>query len=154
MCTIAFLLLAIRVEASEVSVSGADFLLDGKPWIAEGVVLVGLLAPGENFRRPSYAKAYRDFNVGLLDDIREFGADLIRLKASEPALDPQSPSYQKDYPQEVVAMVRQVRKAGFVVILSMLRPDVRDRMPNKITVRAWHSIIGEIGQDRAYVRNF
>jgi endoglucanase len=147
------LALSPAAQAADVTVSGTQFLQDGKPWIAEGVVLVGLLAPVENFARPAYASAYRRYGPDLLTDIRAYGADTVRLKVSETGLDPQSPFYKAGYRDEVLGRIKDLRKAGFIVIVSMLlvnsqRDKSQPRMASAATNRAWETIIGDIGKDR------
>jgi hypothetical protein len=147
----------VAANAANVTVSGTDFLLDGKPWIPKGVVLVGSLAPAEDFKRSAYAKAYESFTPDLLQQIKRFGADVVRLKANAFALDPQSPQHKPDYRDKLLAIVQQVRDAGFIVIVSMLEPGTFkgdpsfSRMPSEATGRAWAPLIPRLGKDRGVI---
>jgi endoglucanase len=154
------LFISAACNAAEIRVSGNRFLRDGKPWIAEGVVLVGLLASAEKFKRPAYDKAHKMFGPKLLDDIRAYGADTIRVKARQEGLDPRSQFYLPGYRDEVVQNIKQIRNNGFIVVVSMLSllaeggmpvakgTPLSARMPSEDTARAWSEIIKDIGQDK------
>ena len=135
-----------------VTVEGNRFLRDGRPWVAEGVTLVGFVAP-EAQLRPFYARAREQFGPELLDAIRVYGADLVRFQVSQTGLDPQSQFFDPDYRGEVLAAIRQTRVAGFNVIVSMQwqRPSgFRDPtgMPSATTRRAWRQLAGVLAEDR------
>jgi len=69
--------------AGDVSVDGNRFLRDGRPWVAEGVALVALLTPeARREKKPTYAAARAAFGPGMLEEVRRFGADLVRRQPS------------------------------------------------------------------------
>jgi hypothetical protein len=137
-----------------VSVEGNRFLRDGRPWVAEGVTLVGRVSPDrEADEVPAYAAARARFGPGLLGEIRRYGADTVRYQVSQGGLDPRSPIHDPAYRDEVLEAVALARGAGFTVILSMQAHgpsgmhDASGR-PSQGTRRAWRAILGEIGHDR------
>lgn len=144
--------------AAEVTVEGNKFLVDGKPWVAEGVVLVGMLAPAEKFRRPAYAKAHKAYGPALLKEIRAYGADTIRLKVRQEGLDRKSPFFIPSYRTTILDVVHELRKERFFVIISMLsllgeagRTEAKGgavHVPDDSTVRAWQAIVDEVKKDR------
>lgn len=150
---LATVLSAESLSAGDISVSGNMFLRDGEPWEAEGVVLTGLVSPtAQREKRPAFAKAFEMFGPNLLQDVRDYGADLIRFQFSQGGLDPQSEIYDPAYRDEVLDAVKLVRDEDFNVIVSMqwqgpsgLRDDTG--LPSATTNRAWLQIIDELRDD-------
>jgi hypothetical protein len=148
-------LLAGAARAQDVTVEGNRFLRDGKPWVAEGVTLVGLVAPegrlGKN--RPNFELARAEFGAGTMGEVRRFGADLVRFPVSQAGLDPRSPIYDPDYRDEVLDGVALARAAGLNVIVVMQwqgpsgkRAEVG--LPSGTTRRAWRAIAPALAEDR------
>lgn len=137
-----------------VRIEGKRFLKDGEPWVAEGVTLVGRVAPAATVSdRVAYARAREKFSPALFDDVKEYGADLIRYQFSQGGLDPLSPIYDPGYRGEVLDAVRQARDAGFIVIVSMQWQGPSGShdeggMPTATTDRAWLQIIEDLGRDQ------
>ena len=76
--------------AGDVTVEGNRFYRDGEPWVAEGVTLVGRVSPEARLgRRPTYAAARAAFGAGMLDEVRRFGADLVRFQVSQAGARPE-----------------------------------------------------------------
>jgi hypothetical protein len=153
----AALLLAVTtvaaLAAGDVRVEGNRFLRDGKPWIAEGVTLVGLVSPEGRLRnKPTYAAARAAFGPGMLGEVRRFGADTVRFQVSQSGLDPRSKDHDPDYRDEVLDAVALTRAAGLNVIVSMQWQGVSGRrgegLPTGATRRAWASIVPAFGDDR------
>lgn len=143
---------AAAAAPGAITVSGNRFLKDGVPWVAEGVTLIGLVAPTKQLR-PAYARARERFGPGMLGDVHDYGADLIRYQVSQAGLDPQSPIHDPNYRAEVLGAVALARAEGFNVIVSMQWQGPaghadQEGMPSDVTRRAWGEIIGAIGQDR------
>jgi hypothetical protein len=147
-------LLARAALAQDVTVEGNRFLRDGEPWVAEGVTLVGLVSPEKRVRdKPTYAAARAAFGPGMLDEVRRFGADLVRFQVSQFALDPKSKGHDPGYRDEVLAAVAQTRAAGYNVLLSMqwhgqAGPSDSKGLPTAGTRRAWRRLAEDLGEDR------
>jgi len=132
-------------DARGISVSGAAFTRDGKPWAPEGFSLVAIVAPPGHESGAAYASASDLYGPRLLAQAHALGANTLRFQVSQPGLDPQSPIYSPSYAQEVVDKVRQAQAAGFVAIVSMQweKPSGlpgQPNMPGDSTLRAWSSI--------------
>lgn len=140
--------------ADAVTVDGNRFLRGGVPWIAEGVTLVGMVAPdSEITERAAYSAARKRFGPDMLQAVRDYGADTVRYQVSQGGLDPQSPIYDPAYRDQVLGAIALTRKMGFNVIVSMQWQGPSgtrdsDGMPDDTTRRAWAAIIGHIGGDR------
>jgi hypothetical protein len=154
----AALLLAVTtvaaLAAGDVRVEGNRFLRDGEPWIAEGVTLVALVTPEGRWKKmPTYAAARAAFGPGMLGEVRQFGADLVRYQVSQYGLDPKSKDYDPDYRDDVLAGIAATRAAGYSVIVSMQwqgaagRPDPTG-LPSATTRRAWRAILPAFAEDR------
>ncbi len=148
---VAFVLFAASAIAGTVEIRDGRFFRNGQPWLAEGVTLVGFVAP-ENLLRPAYANARKKWGPQLLTNIKAFGADTIRFQVSQAALDPESKLFDKRYEGEVLEAVALARKSGFVVIVSMQwQPPAgsldQKRMPSAVTERAWKQIARQFRGD-------
>ncbi len=78
------------------------------------------MAPEKQLRgKQVYAAAQAGFGAGMLDEVRRFGADLVRFQVSQGGLDPQSPIYDPGYRDQVLMGIALTRGAGFNVIVSM-----------------------------------
>ncbi len=138
--------------AGDVEISGRNFKRDGAEWIAEGVTLVGFVAPKAKLTS-AYADARNKFGPDLLKKIHEFGADTIRFQVSQAGLDPQSSIYDPNYKQEIVKAVKLSRSKGFTVIVSMQwqapsGSSSESNMPSDATIRAWTELAGEFNADK------
>ena len=140
------------LAAGAALVEGSRFLRDGRPRVAEGVVLVGRVAPAaEVAGSRAYDAARQRLDAGTFDAIRDYGADLVRFQVSQAGLDPEAAGHDPAYRGEVLAAVAEARAAGFSVIVSMRKPLVRvgpDNMPTDVTRRAWGEIAGALARDR------
>ncbi|HVH02022.1 MAG TPA: cellulase family glycosylhydrolase [Amaricoccus sp.] len=140
--------------SGDVSVEGNRFLRDGRPWVAEGVTLVGLVSPERRVRdKPTYAAARAAFGDDMLAEVRRFGADTVRFQVSQAGLDPRSPIHDPDYRQEVLDGIALTRAAGFNVIISMQWQGVSGKrdptgLPSATTRRAWREIAPAFAEDR------
>ena len=145
---------ALASPGGDVSVEGNRFNRDGVPWVAEGVTLVGLVSPeGQLGNKPTYAAARAAFGPSMLEEVKRFGADLVRFQVSQAGLDPTSPIHDPAYRDEVLAAVALARSAGLNVIVSMQwqgpagYPDPTG-LPSGRTKRAWRAIIPALADDR------
>lgn len=140
----ALVFFAASAFAGTVEIKDGRFFRNGEPWIAEGVTLVGFVAP-ENLLRPAYASARKKWGPKLLSNIKSFGADTIRFQVSQSSLDPASKNYDSSYEGQVLDAVALARTNGFVVIVSMQwqppagSPDQKN-MPSDVTQGAWRQI--------------
>lgn len=147
------LLVEVAFAQGDVTIEGNRFFRDGQPWVAEGVTLVGLVAPESILEdKPAYANARKKFGAQMLQEVKAYGADLVRYQVSLGALDPQSPIYNIDYRDEVLDGIRQSREAGLNVIVSMQWQEVsgtvgESGMPSAGANRAWLQIIDAIAND-------
>lgn len=141
------LLPSVSRAAEEVTIQGKDFYLDGKPWLPKGIKIEGFNRPLGNYESESLQKLARQgrsyWGPAEMEAIRTvFGGKILRFAVSQPGLDPQSPIYSPAYRDELLAVFRQARAAGFVIIPSMDAqaengiPDL-PCMPKDSTLRAW-----------------
>lgn len=145
---------AALAAPDDVTVEGARFLRGGQPWVAEGVTLIGLVAPEQEIAaRAAYNSARQRFGPDMLAAVGDYGADLVRYQVSQGGLDPQSSIYDPAYRGEVLDAIALTRQSGFNVIVSMQWQGPSgttdsDGMPDDSTNRAWEAILPAIGQDR------
>lgn len=141
------------LAAGEVTVEGNRFYRDGAPWVAKGVVLVGMVAPEATLAdKPAYASARDRYGPKLLDAIVDYGADAVRIAVSQSGLDPQSPIYDPRYRDEVLDAVAEARAKGLAVLLLMQWQGATGLrgtgMPTDTTHRAWAELLGPLSKDR------
>jgi len=138
-----------------VSVANGRLFHDGEPWIPQGVVIVGRLLPkkphGDTHFEPLITAA-ENFGPAELEGVRKFGADLIRLQVSQPALNPSSNLFDPDYINYVVSGVTLARSMGFAVLISMQwEPGSgsyhEKNMPEIETQNAWTTLIKALPHD-------
>jgi endoglucanase len=93
------------------------------------------------------AIAFQHFGDSELAAARSWGANTIRLLASQPSLDPQDPLYDAQYVLSVGNAAQQVLDNGFVLILGV-NDEVgngaltRHCLPSAETQRAWTTLFG------------
>ena len=137
---------AAGYAAGEVTVEGNRFYRDGAPWVAEGVTLVGLLTPEARLeKKPAYAAARAAFGPGMLDEVRRFGAGVVRFQVSQAALDPKSKHYDPAYRDDVLAGIAADPGGRFQrhrLDAVAGRRGARDPsgLPSATTRRAWREI--------------
>jgi hypothetical protein len=147
------------VLGQDVTLHGKTFYKDSEPWVPKGLKVEGFSRPkfipaAPKWMNDASAQGRDWWGRAELDAIRTvFGGDTIRFAISQPALDPQSPIYDPQYPAELLAVFKQARAAGFVVIPSMDAqaenglPDL-PCMPGDSAVRAWQTIAPALIHDR------
>ena len=145
---------AALAAPDDVTIEGNRFLRGGRPWVAEGVTLVGMVAPERQIAaRAAYNSARQRFGTGMLAAVRDYGADTVRYQISQGGLDPQSPIHDPGYRGEVLDAIALTRRMGLNVIVSMQWQGPSgtrnsDGMPDDTTKRAWSAVLPAIGQDR------
>jgi endoglucanase len=153
------LILAVHTAAtanrntSGITISGNSFRMNGKPWTPKGFTLVGLVAPEGHAKGRAYRDARMLQGETLLRQARELGANTLRFQVSQPGLNPESEIYDPDYLNEVVSAIRQARKAGFAIIISMQweKPAGlagQPMMPSANTERAWAQLAPIFSDDK------
>ncbi|MDR3518747.1 MAG: cellulase family glycosylhydrolase [Azospirillaceae bacterium] len=155
--------LSSRAEAQDVILRGRDFYLDGRPWLPKGVDVEAFNRPAVI---PSAPKWMNDAGhlqgrhwwgaseIAALKSV--FGATIVRITVSQPALDPQSSIYDPKYPDELLKAFSDARKAGLIVVVSMDAqaenglPDL-PCMPNDSTARAWKTLAPSLLKDAGVI---
>jgi hypothetical protein len=164
---------ACASEEEGITVKGAGVLRNGETFRIHGVQLMTFVAPidyltdppAESCRRgqmppcpfTAYVNAYRQYGPDLLSHAKEFGANTILFKVSEPGLDELDPFYSEHYVDELVEGVKLARSQGFVVILGIQETRVsgepgpkgtRNPIPDEGTLRAAVKLAKLFGTDR------
>ena len=95
-------------QAPTITVSGNTLLADGRPRLPGGVNIVGLVRPRPSpvGAGPIFERAATHFGPAELAAARSFGANVVLVRVSEPALDPLSPDYVPEYVDRVVTGVQ------------------------------------------------
>ena len=140
-----------------VTVRGASFLRNGKPWVPHGVVSVAFnQAPKVREAQSGlFAQAYRHLDAAELEAIRSWGADSVRFQVAQPALDPKSSLYDPTFLGDIRKGVMEAHAAGLVAILSVQdekgsgEPDAPVPLPNAATRRAWQQLAPAFKDDHA-----
>ena len=148
---LSFLSVAAMAGSGDVSISGRQLLRDGKPWVPRGFVLVAFVAPKEHAKE-SFAKARARYGNQLLEKVQGFGADVVRIHASQAALDPKSPIYTPSYLEEYKKGIALARAKGLTVIVSMQWEETtglkgQSNMPSDMTRRAWERLAPVFAND-------
>ncbi len=141
---------APAAASTGVRISGASFTLDGAPWEARGLTLVGLLTPPGLTNKVGQA-ANAHYGQAELDAAKAWNANTIRFPLSQRGLDPQDSLHSAAYDTEVLNGVNLARANGFVVVLSMQTQSIGGGTghvsPSAATVRAWTHLAPMFGQD-------
>jgi len=139
-----------------VEVRGKQLLRDGQRWIPHGFYQIAFeVAPG-NFAKadhPFWAVAYNRYSPDEYTEMRNAGADSVRLQISQLAADPQSPLFDRAFLDKALAAVRAARASGLTVIVcvqdeSHLPNDKPIDFPDDGTRRVWKEIAPEFANDR------
>lgn len=109
--------------AGQISQRGNVMMRDGSPWIVKGVNISGRVVPEGQLNAPFIGKrlraAHAAFGPATFDKVKQFGADTISLKVSQPGLDPGHRFYDPAYRASVVDAIAMARRSGLAVIISM-----------------------------------
>lgn len=103
-----------------VEVRGKDILRDGRKWIPHGFYQIAFeVAPGNLARADKrfWATAYNNYTPSEYTEMREAGADSVRIQVAPMAADPQSDLFDKVFFQKAMGAVRAAREAGLTVML-------------------------------------
>ena len=124
---------------------GRQLLRDCRPWTPRGLSFFGRLVP-RGWKTDNGTMAARDgFSRWVVDAVRAFGGDTLRLQVGLPFLDPRSPAYDEAYLDDVRQAVAMARSTGLVVVLSMQwegRTGVKpvEMLPRDSALRAWQRL--------------
>jgi hypothetical protein len=142
---------AAAVNPPYVTISGKRIVdANGRPFIVKGLIMRPLIAPSFQDVIP-----FRHFGKAELAAAQRWGANTIRLLASQPALDPQSPLYSEQYILSVENAAQQVLDDGFVLIIGVNdEPSTGETVPNCLptaaTKRAWNTLLALPFAQRRY----
>jgi hypothetical protein len=139
----------IKARPCAVSVSGNQFLRDGKPWTPKGVVITGFLAP-DNYIKGTYAKARGVWGERLLRQLQDIGVDTLRFNLSVAGLDPTNAmgdkrmdaAQKRTYLNQIIAAVGLAERFGMNSLLTFTTGDPTgfggsEDVPGDETARAW-----------------
>ncbi len=144
---------APAAASSGVRVAGTALTLGGKPFMPQGLTLVGLLSP--DLSNAVGAAAAAHLGQPEMTAAAGWHANTIRFQVSQRGMDPQDPLHTAAYDARVRAGVALARNNGFVVILSMQTQSISGGTghvsPSAATVRAWQHLAPMFGQDPSIV---
>jgi endoglucanase len=143
-----------------VSVAGPVIMRDGRPWIAKGATLVGLITSPRRYSqtKPAGVIASRRFGDDRLREIKQvLGGDTVRFQVHQSILDPKNINFDEAYIGSVIRPgVRMARQMGLSVILSMQHgwgldePGFKNH-PTDTTYRAWEQLGPVFGCDAGVI---
>ena len=147
---------ALRVGRGEVIVQGKDLLRDGRRWVPHGFYQIAFeVAPGDLARadHPFWANAYNHYTPAEYQQMREAGADSVRLQIAQAAADPKSKLFDRAFLDQALGAVRSARAAGLTVIIAIqgeshVPGEIPIDLPNDGTRRVWREIAPQFAEDR------
>jgi endoglucanase len=147
---------AVEGGHGEVEVRGNKLLRDGRPWIPHGYYQIAFEVAPKNLGRadhPFWRTAYDNYSPQEYADMRDAGADSVRLQISQLAADPASPLFDKQFLQKALDAVRAARAVGLTVIVSVqdeshVPGETPIDFPDDGTLRVWRIIAPFFAYDR------
>ena len=134
----------VTQAAGDITIKGNEILRDGQPWVAKGVILVGMVAPSEVIKG-KFALARQHFGTAELQAAKAYGADLIRFMISQGGTDYKSSIYSPSYVKEVGQAVALARSMGFSVIVTVQSESPsglsEPGMASDKTLRSWQTLV-------------
>jgi len=115
---------------------------DSKPFMVRGLIMRPVIAPSATVPAP-----FKHFDDAELSAAAAWGANTVRLLASQGALDPLGPNYSAQYVQAVANAATQVLEHGFVLIIGVNdeptddTTTTRNCLPTAATQRAWATLL-------------
>ena len=140
--------------AGDVAVRGNRLLRDGHPWIPHGFYQIAFEAPPDvHNNKPFWAVASRNYSPQEYVEMRQAGADSVRIQVSQPGMDPRNPLFRPRFRDRMIGAVRAARAAGLTVIISVQDEQQSGEatptdLPNDATRRVWKELAPVFGQDR------
>ena len=115
---------------------------DNKPFMVRGLIMRPVIAPSYTVPVP-----FKHFNDTELNAATAWGANTVRLLASQGALDPLGPNYSEQYLQAVANAATEVLQHGFLLIIGVNdeptdgTTTARNCLPTEATRRAWATLL-------------
>jgi endoglucanase len=144
-----------------ITVSGKRLLRDGKPWIPHGFFQIAFAVPPAAFGNtvdgkapnPAFQIAYTYYSPSEYADMRQAGADSVRMNVAQDGADPENKYYfDEEWFNTVVGAVQAARAAGLSVIISIQNEaqtgNAGSPLPTDATRRVWRKLAPIFGQDR------
>ncbi len=134
-----------------VSVVGGTLVQAGRPWVPDGVQIVGDVAP-DGALSGKYSDAHAHFSTAELAQAAADHANVIRFQVSQFGLDPLNPLYSPAYVSEVQQAVQSARQLGMAAIVSVQAEapagqNSRCPLPDAGTERVWNELAGMFASD-------
>jgi endoglucanase len=110
-----------------------------------------VLPPGVAPTKPFFKVAADNYTPKEFNQMRDAGADSVRIQVAQPGMDPQN--HQLHFRDRVIGAIRSARAAGLTVIVSIQdEPQTGEtkpaELPNAATRRVWQEIAPVFGHDR------
>jgi endoglucanase len=139
-----------------VEVRGNQLFRDGKAWIPHGFYQIAFEVAPANFARadhPFWGVAYKYYSPAEYSEMRNAGADSVRIQIAQSASDPQSPLFDQAFLNKAMDAIRAARAAGLTVIVcvqdeSHVPGDKPIDLPDEGTQRVWRQIAPHFANDR------
>ena len=140
----------------KVEVRGKVLFRDGRRWIPHGFYQIAFeVAPG-NFARADkrfWATAYNNYTPAEYTEMREAGADSVRLQIAQMGADPQDPLFDPAFLEKALGAIRAARAAGLTVMVcvqdeSHVKGITPIDFPDEGTRRVWREIAPKFANDR------
>lgn len=145
----------IETGRGNVEIRGRQLYRDGRPWIPHGFYQIAFeVAPKllERADHPFWATAARNYTADEYSDMRDAGADTVRIQIAQMGADPESPLFDRAFVNRALTAVRAARSVGLTVILcvqdeSHIPGDRPIDLPDDATRRIWAAIAPQFADD-------
>ena len=143
-------------NSGEVQVRGQELFRDGQHWIPHGFYQIAFEVAPANLAQadhPFWTTASHDYSPEEYTEMRDAGADTVRIQISQSAADPNSPIFDAAFFQKALGAVRSARETGLTVILCVQGethvPGIKPLdLPDDGTRRIWSKIAPQFAEDR------
>jgi endoglucanase len=145
-----------RAQTGLVEVRGTQLLRDGQPWIPHGFYQIAFeVAPGDLTRadHPFWANAQIHYTPDEYREMREEGADSVRLQIAQVGADPQSKLFDRAFVDKVIGAIHAARAAGLTVMVAVqdethVPRETPIELPDNGTRRVWKELAPQFAQDK------
>ncbi len=136
-------------------VEGIHLTRDGQPWIPHGFHQIAFaVAPGAlSGAPPFFGAASRNYTPQEYLDMREHGADSVRIQVAQNGIDRNGSYYSREFEAKVIGAVHAARQAGLTVIISIQNEEQTGEqqkeaeLPTAATERVWRALAPVFAQD-------